>query len=391
MADIELALHDAHGGEVAEAKVAVQPGRAGLAKFRQAVKTVQRGRALEAAASEVFEPPVAGRPGLAGVARLARLVDKEPGRTRLLAALHKRQHSRFDSFADRVSTEAFLTGTLVFHACTPHKLGAHRRVFTWVAALLMLCLHMYLMGVYAAWLAATQRVGAQCLADPNTTNALGLLRWVAAPSGSCVGHTMEAAFLYKWGAMWPPALYAQPWRLWTNLVLHQTLPHLVTNLALWLMLASTVERRFGWWRLLAIWAVGATGGALFAAAFSDRTTATVGWSGGDFSVLAAFVVDLAENFRVEARPVLRCLFTVVLLVLLIAGSATAPNVSQWAHVGGFLAGLAPSLVVLPRLGHEHLEAWVPLAGLAFLLALFVSLPAYVFGSRLRGLERVPLQ
>ena len=207
----------------------------------------------------------------------------------------------------------------------------------------------------------------------------------------CVPHTFDAGFLVKWGAVWPPYLYNQPWRLWTSLFVHQTLYHCATNLALWVLLASALERRFGWWRLFLVWFVGATGGALFAAAFDALDTANVGWSGGDFAALAAYIVDLAENFRAESRPLLRGLFTFVLLILLIAGSATAPNVSQWAHVGGFVCGAFPAMVMLPRLGHEHLEAWVPVVGLLFLIIIFVSLPAYVFGDRVRSLQAIPLQ
>ncbi|KAK9844734.1 hypothetical protein WJX74_006149 [Apatococcus lobatus] len=389
MADIELALTEG-GAEVAEARVHVPGGHEGLAKFRGAVRAVERGQRLQHAADAVFEAPAGGR-DVAGVARLAGLVEREPGRRRLLKALHKREHRRFDSFADRATTELWLTGTLVFHACTPHKLGAHRRVFTWLVTAVLVVLNVYLAGVFPAYLASVGGVDRNCLVQPGVTNALGLWRWIVPRGGFCVPHTLDAPFLVKWGAMWPPYLYNQPWRMWTALFVHQGAYHLITNLALWLLLASVIERRFGWWRLACVWFVGATGGSLFAAAFDDLSTANCGWSGGDFALLAAFVVDLAENFRLEARPILRGLFTVVLLVLLIAGSATAPDVSQWAHVGGFLAGLAPSMVIFPRLGHEHLEAWVPVAGLVWLVALFVSLPAYVFGVRVRGLQATPLQ
>lgn len=390
MADVELALTEG-GAEVAQATVEVPRGRAGLDRFRAAVRQVEHGQRLQHAADAVFEPARGVRPGLAGVARLATLVEKEPGRARLVKALHKREHAGFDSFVDRVNTEIFLTGTLVFHACTPHKLGAHRRVFTWLAALIIVALFLFQAGLYAAYLAAFGGLDRTCLMQPEVTNAYALWRWIAPQKGFCQSHTFNAGFLVKWGAMWPPYLYAQPWRMWTSLFVHQTFWHMATNVALWLLLASAIERRFGWWRLLIVWAIGATGGALFAASFDGLATANCGWSGGDFAVLAAYVVDLAENFRAETRPMLRALFTAVLLILLIVGSATAPDVSQWAHVGGFVSGLAPSMLILPRLGHEHLEAWVPVGGAVFLIAIFVSLPSYVFGTRVRGLPVTPLQ
>lgn len=145
MADIELALGEG-GAQVARADIPVPP-KMGLAKFRAAVKAVESGDRLRHAADAVFEPPEGVKPGIAGIAKLAVLVDHQPHRASLVKALHKRQHSRFDGLADRLNTEAFLLGSLIFHSCTPHKLGDHRRIFTWLAALVMAFIFVYQAGV----------------------------------------------------------------------------------------------------------------------------------------------------------------------------------------------------------------------------------------------------
>ena len=73
-------------------------------------------------------------------------------------------------------------------------------------------------------------------------------------------------------------------------MLHQTTYHMLTNMLLWLLLAAYVEKTFGWWRLLILWFLAGTGGALMTASFDKACTANVGFSGCDFGLLGVFVV-----------------------------------------------------------------------------------------------------
>lgn len=385
MPDIELALSDDKGQEIAEAHVPVPAGE-GMARFRAAVQKVERGGRMRRASQVMAD--VRGDP----TERFTAVVDLNsalahetlPHRAALIKALKKKEEGAFDGFADRCVTELYIQGSVTFHFFTPRKLGGHRRWVTWAVALLVFTLFAYQAGIWVAYLASRGAISSQCLATPQVTNANGLLRWVA-PGNFCVDHELSADFLIRWGALWLPALRSQPWRLWTSLALHQNLYHVATNLFMWLLLAAYVEKVFGWWRLTILTFVAGTGGALMTAAFDKACTANVGLSGADFGLLGVFLVDLVENVRVSKRAIIRSVMTAILLILLIAGSVTAPNVSQWAHLGGFLSGVAPSMVLLPRLGHAHVEAWIPLVGGLWTLAYFVSLLSYVFADRANGL------
>lgn len=65
-------------------------------------------------------------------------------------------------------------------------------------------------GVFPAYLASVGGIDRNCLVQPGVTNALGLWRWIVPRGGFCVSHTLDAPFLVKWGAMWPPYLWLLP-------------------------------------------------------------------------------------------------------------------------------------------------------------------------------------
>lgn len=387
MADIELAVHDGEGRQVAEAHVPVAPSE-GLRKFREAVRKVEGGGRMRRGSQIMFETPSTPADRFAAAVQIGREVARAApaDRPNLLKAIRKKEEGSFDGFADRVVTELYVQSSWTFHLLTPRKLGNHRRWFTWAVAAVFGAIFFYQAGLFPAYLVAAGGLGGDCLADPRVTNAYGLWRWIAPGHDFCVPHTLSADFLIRWGALWMPKLRRQPWRLWTSVAIHQSLWHLATNLFMWLLLASYTERVFGWWRLVLLTFLSATGGVLLTASFGAACTANVGLSGADFGLLGVFIVDLAENVRTSKRAVLRAVMTAILLVLLIVGSVTAPNVSQWAHLGGFLSGIFPSMLVLPRLGHAHVEAWIPIVGAVWTVAYFVSLLSYVFAHRADGLD-----
>lgn len=387
MPDIELALNTDEGDTVAEAHVPVPEGDA-RARFRAAVQKVERGGRMRRMSQIVDDVESQPAERLAAAVQLEAdlaTVDDET-RPQLLKAIRKKKEGAFDSFADRTVTEIYVTGSRAFHFLTPRKLGAHRRWLTWAVAAFVVVLFFYNSGIYPAYLAAGDQISGACLREARVTNAYGLYRWFVGGSGFCVDHTLSPDFLIRWGALWLPRLRAQPWRLWTSLFVHVTLYHMATNMFLWLVLGAYVEKTFGWWRLAILWLLAGTGGALMTASFDGACTANVGFSGADFGLLGVYVVDLAENIRTSRRAVLRTVMTIILLILLIAGSVTAPSVSQWAHLGGFLSGVFPSMVLLPRLGHAHVEAWIPIVGALWTVAYFTSLASYVFARRAKGLD-----
>jgi hypothetical protein len=61
------------------------------------------------------------------------------------------------------------------------------------------------------------------------------------------------------------------------------------------------------------------------------------------------------------------------------------GISHASHLGGLLCGLAPALLLLPRLGSERWEAAAPALGGLALAVWFSVLPAWVYAARLPGL------
>ena len=314
MPDIELGIVAEDGAVVEEVHVPV-PASEAQQRFKAAVQKVKGGRNIRRM-SQVVDAVWIRAPAdrFAAVVEIEREVaHEEPAlQSALVKAIRKKKEGTFDGFADRTVTELYITSSQTFHLLTPRKLGNHRRWVTWVLALVIIVTFWYMAGAFPAYLAAGGSISAQCLAQPAVTNAGGMWQWIGPDSDFCISHTFSADYLIRWGALWLPQLRAQPWRLWSSLVVHQTVWHMVTNLMLWLLLAAYVEKTFGWWRLLILWFLAGTGGALMTGCFDKACVANVGFSGADFGLLGVFVVDLAENIRVSKRAVLRSVLTVIL-------------------------------------------------------------------------------
>jgi GlpG protein len=125
-----------------------------------------------------------------------------------------------------------------------------------------------------------------------------------------------------------------PWRLWTPTFVHYTLLHLVTNLYLWWLFASLVEKES---RLELIIIV----------VFSAAGANLLQWwaEGPDFGGLSGVVYALMAYLYLMARfsgktrykidPNL-CLLMLALIPL--AATGVIDNVANFAHIGGLLCG-----------------------------------------------------
>ena len=70
------------------------------------------------------------------------------------------------------------------------------------------------------------------------------------------------------------------------------------------------------------------------------------------------------------------------LVYFIATVVTSPvGTSHLSHVGGFLSGLFPALMFLPRLKSERWEALLPAVGALVTVGIFVALPTVFYVDR----------
>jgi membrane associated rhomboid family serine protease len=147
------------------------------------------------------------------------------------------------------------------------------------------------------------------------------------------------------------------WPLVTSMFLHGNLLHVISNLwALWIF-GDNIEDRIGPLRFLAFYvACGAISGAVHAATQPHSAVPTIGASGAIAGVMGAYFVlfptaRVLTIFPVICFPLFLELPAFVYLglwfVLQVWSGAqslgfdhSAGGIAWWAHVGGFLAGIA---------------------------------------------------
>jgi membrane associated rhomboid family serine protease len=155
--------------------------------------------------------------------------------------------------------------------------------------------------------------------------------------------------------------HGQWWRIGSAIFLHANWMHLLLNAATMLAFGSAIERLWGRTRALAIFfAAALTGNALSVFLSRSETMASVGASGGAFGLLAAYWLALIwvrlPKYRKFKRRLVLLLSAVIALDICV-GLLTELNtvaefigarIDNWAHIGGFAAGLALAFFIKPR-------------------------------------------
>lgn len=153
--------------------------------------------------------------------------------------------------------------------------------------------------------------------------------------------------LLRWGAAYgPKVVHGEPWRLLTSMFLHAGLFHIGSNMyVLWLG-GRLTERMFGNVSYLVIYLVSGLAGAVTAVAFGQMGP-LVGASGAVFGVFGALGGYLLMQRKNVPPDFLRSMRgQLVQFVLLNAVLSMAiPQISGWAHGGGFAMGFVVGALV----------------------------------------------
>ncbi|KAG2495361.1 hypothetical protein HYH03_006629 [Edaphochlamys debaryana] len=188
-----------------------------------------------------------------------------------------------------------------------------------------------------------------CTSVPWGPASLGswLQFWRTAP-----GRSFSFDYLRAWGGRYAPDLAAGQWWRWvSSLALHQSSLHLLSNLALMLVLATYLEALYGFWRVLPVWLLAGVAGNMVSALFESACLLVVGASGAIFGLLGMYGADALRNWESIPLLWLRLVgmgaITAFMVALQLADKAHSGGVSHASHAGGFVAGLLVSLVVLP--------------------------------------------
>jgi rhomboid protease GluP len=145
-----------------------------------------------------------------------------------------------------------------------------------------------------------------------------------------------------------PALVArgEVWRLASSMFLHAGFIHLALNMLSLYFLGAFVEVAFGRARFLVLYLTSGLAGGLAYLYFGAFDGSVVGASGAIFGLLGGVLgYSLRRGTFSWQNPLIRQLLILTVLNLYIGFSI--PNISNAAHIGGLLSGLALGWLAAP--------------------------------------------
>lgn len=156
------------------------------------------------------------------------------------------------------------------------------------------------------------------------------------------GSTLDPDYMIEAGGMYAPAFFGEHeyYRLISHFFLHFGIEHLFFNMVSLVMFGHVMENAIGRLWFAGIYLIsGIAAGLVSVTAHLNQDTQIVscGASGAVYGVMGAFIVMLIVNRRNNLRrEILR--FTAYVALNLYYGMLY-PEVDQYAHAGGFVAGV----------------------------------------------------
>mmetsp|Transcript_58125 Transcript_58125/g.106973 ORF Transcript_58125/g.106973 Transcript_58125/m.106973 type:complete len:799 (-) Transcript_58125:43-2439(-) len=203
--------------------------------------------------------------------------------------------------------------------------------------------------------------------------AEGKYNWFEAKAGLEPSETFE---LKLTNIMSCDDLRPQIWRWLTYQYIHVGFLHILTNIALFVILGIPLEGYSGTKRLMAMFNVGVFGGACAVLVCTPHTP-TVGMSGGIYALFGIHLADLMMNWHSKKYRIPTLTFLVFLFVneILLSVASANSSTSHSAHFGGFFFGMLIGLLLTKRQSSEGLsfERWEQ-----------IGRPVLVYGSIIVG-------
>src|SRR5688500_9610810 len=198
---------------------------------------------------------------------------------------------------------------------------------------------MVLIGINVAVWAAVMATGG---------NGSRLVDWIAlrprslcaAPNGFDFFPNVETARQCDQVAgTWYPGVADAPWELLTSAFTHVSPFHLALNMLGLYLFGPVIEAALGRGRFLAVYLLSALAGSAMVYWLSAEYGSTLGASGAIYGLLGAALV-LAYKVRGDVQGIL-----VLLAINTVYTFAGPSNISWQGHLGGFLGGLALTVLV----------------------------------------------
>jgi membrane associated rhomboid family serine protease len=170
-------------------------------------------------------------------------------------------------------------------------------------------------------------------------NVLAFLAEVAGGSGGLA--TTSGSVVNDFGLRGISVADGEPYRLVTGAFLHAGLIHIGFNMFLLFILGRMLEPAIGTPRFLALYFSSLLAGAFGALALTDPLQLTVGASGAVFGILGATVLIARGRGFNEIAGQLG-----ILLLINLAFTFGASNISVGGHLGGLVGGSLGALLII---------------------------------------------
>lgn len=139
----------------------------------------------------------------------------------------------------------------------------------------------------------------------------------------------------------------QVWRIVSACFMHAGFIHIIFNMLLQLTMGRDVEMEIGWWRYFVIYILSGVSGNLFGLNFAGDGVSSTGASGALFGIIAVNLVSFIlykDRKRIRGYKFLVGVLVGEIIVCLVLG--LLPGLDNFAHIGGFVAGLLCSFILL---------------------------------------------
>jgi rhomboid protease GluP len=140
----------------------------------------------------------------------------------------------------------------------------------------------------------------------------------------------------------------QFWRLFTPMLLHGSIAHLLFNMYALNALGPGLERAYGHGRFLALYVLAGFAGNVLSFLFSPPNS--LGASTAIFGLLGAEGVFLYQNRQLLGGRARQALTSIVILALINLVIGLFPPIDNWGHVGGLVGGSLFAWSAGPLLG-----------------------------------------
>jgi rhomboid protease GluP len=146
----------------------------------------------------------------------------------------------------------------------------------------------------------------------------------------------DLPFLY-FGKINELILQGQLWRLITPILLHGSLPHILSNMYALFIIGPSIERSYGSKRFLALYLLSGMFGNVFSFLFT--LAPSLGASTSIFGLVAAQTVYVYRNRAFFGRAAQPMLMNLGIIIFINMAIGLLPQIDYFGHLGGLTGGL----------------------------------------------------